>query len=442
MNSIKKIFVLILLAFLPACTGTKKYYKAAEKLEKQGLINEAAEFYMESLRRKPTNVDAQIKLKQVGQKYVTSLSTDFFRYFNMNNDEKALSTFEKMKNFTQQAQQLNVNLDYPHAYDEDYRQLVERYCDRKYHEGEKYFKLKQYGMAIKKFDEVKKYKPEYKKMNFYYKEAYCEPIYDRAMQWIQEKRYAEAIPELQKITAKYPDYKRASFALDVALNSTKKTITMINGTSGKERGLSTQLAHEIRNSLSNNNNIEFVSNPLFENAKVSADNKDVLRAFSKAAETDYLYVFYLSNYKMESSPLRRNRQKAWLQITQTKDDSIFYSYVPVEYFQASAQKKLTITYNEELIRASDMATLNELQKNYEEIDQIEYNELPPHISKKNIPNLFPVNPQLTPVQMFTVRNWRKQFDARNTLRSDAEMEKSIISKMINQSSGNMFSNLK
>src|SRR5688572_6931951 len=87
-------FALMLLV-IAACSGSKKYFKAAEKLEKQGLVSDAAEYYMESLQRKPTNVEARIKLKQVGQKYVSSLASEFFRNYNTQQLQASLETFER-----------------------------------------------------------------------------------------------------------------------------------------------------------------------------------------------------------------------------------------------------------------------------------------------------------------------------------------------------------
>jgi tetratricopeptide (TPR) repeat protein len=432
-----KIFFILLITTLPFCTGTKKYYKAAERLEKQGLVNEAAEFYMESLRRKPTNTDAQIKLKQVGQKYVSALSTEFFRHYNLNEDEQALITFEKLKSFTEEAARLNVTLDYPKAYQDDYNKSVERYCEKKYHEGEKHFKSKQYALAIQRFDEIKKYKPEFRKMNFYYKEAYCEPLYEKAMLLMQEKRYEEALPLLQKISEKFPDYRRTPFALDVASQVQKKYLTMVNSTSGKEKALSVNMAREFRNRYSKSNNIEFVSTPLFDNLTIKGnENKDVLRALSKASETDYLYVFFLTDLKNSIPATKRTKSRAWLQITQIRNDSVFYSYIPVDYFQVSAEKSISVTINEILYRTSDMAAVSENIQSFTVRDAIEYNELPANVSQKNIQNLFPVNPSLTPIQMHTVRSWRKQFEARNTLRPDSELENELINNVVQHSSKN------
>ena len=97
---LKKIVAVIFIVLIASCSGSKKYFKAAEKLEKQGLVGEAAEYYYVSLDRKKNNVEARLKLKEVGQKHVNNLSSSFFREYNTQQYEKSIDTFDKLKEFT------------------------------------------------------------------------------------------------------------------------------------------------------------------------------------------------------------------------------------------------------------------------------------------------------------------------------------------------------
>src|SRR4051812_13403634 len=107
------IFTALALFLLCACTGYRKYFKAGEKLENQGLMDEAAGFYLEALKRKPESADARIKVKQVGQKYVSSMASSFFRAYNTQDFESALEIFERLKQFHATAANLDIQLDYP-----------------------------------------------------------------------------------------------------------------------------------------------------------------------------------------------------------------------------------------------------------------------------------------------------------------------------------------
>lgn len=123
---------LVVAVLLSSCNGSKKYFKAAERLEKQGLVNEAAEYYLESLQRKPTSVEAKVKLKNVGQKYASNLASDFFRNYNTQQTEASLEIFERLKEFTTKAAALSVVLDYPKNYEDDYQKSVETFCSKNY----------------------------------------------------------------------------------------------------------------------------------------------------------------------------------------------------------------------------------------------------------------------------------------------------------------------
>jgi len=109
---VKIVFLIFAIAFV-SCSGSKKYFKAAEKLEKQGLVSDAAEYYYVSLDRKRNNTDARIKLKEVGQKHVNSLASSFFREYSTQQYEKSIETFEQLKAFTNKTSLLNVDLNYP-----------------------------------------------------------------------------------------------------------------------------------------------------------------------------------------------------------------------------------------------------------------------------------------------------------------------------------------
>ena len=61
---LKLIVAVIFIVLFASCTGSKKYFKAAEKLEKQGLVGEAAEYYYVSLERKKKQCGGKVKIKR------------------------------------------------------------------------------------------------------------------------------------------------------------------------------------------------------------------------------------------------------------------------------------------------------------------------------------------------------------------------------------------
>ena len=137
-----------MIIIIASCNGSRKYFKAAEKLEKQGLINEAAQYYLESLQRKTSRVEARVKLKSVGQKYISNLASDFFRNYNTQQLEASLESYERLKDFYAKSALLDVVFDYPKTYDDDYLIAVETFCEKNHAVAANLVYKKKYNEAI------------------------------------------------------------------------------------------------------------------------------------------------------------------------------------------------------------------------------------------------------------------------------------------------------
>ena len=226
LKKIPYIFSLLILLAFTACTGSKKYFKAAEKLEKQGLFNEAASYYLESLQRKPSNVAARIKLKEVGQKHASSLASEFFRNYNTQQLEPSLESFERLKAFTDKTAALEVKLDYPKAYDEDYQKAIENYCQKNYAQAYTLVNQKKFSNALEYIGKVKKYNPTYKTIQQLDVIAVCEPLYQSAVNSLESKNYAGALNLLSSIKNKTENYKDSKDLLDLSLAQQSKSFML------------------------------------------------------------------------------------------------------------------------------------------------------------------------------------------------------------------------
>ncbi|MFN6039399.1 MAG: tetratricopeptide repeat protein, partial [Bacteroidota bacterium] len=196
-----KIFsYLIISTLFFSCSGSRKYFKAGERLEEKGLVNEAAEYYLISLQKNPSNIDARIKLSQTGEKYIKFLSNGFFRSFNLYQDEEALEYFEKYKLFKASCDYLEVNLkNYNPEIERENSIVVARFSEKNYAQGEKLVKQKKYSEALRYLRKVQKYNPEYKKLQVYTKTSVCEPIYANAIKNIDNKNYKIALKQLKTV---------------------------------------------------------------------------------------------------------------------------------------------------------------------------------------------------------------------------------------------------
>jgi len=439
---LKKINYIFLLSFIffAACSGSKKYFKAAERLEKQGLVNDAANYYLESLQRKPTFVDARIKLKSVGQKHISSLASDFFRSVNTQQLETSLSTFENLQDFYSKAAALNVNLDYPKTYDEDYKKAVETYCHKNYDLAYQLIHEKKYNESLVYIGKVKKYNTAYKNIQQLDVEATCEPLYQRAISHLENKNYSNALLNLNEIKLKTEQYKDAIDLTALASAKLNKSYILFEpkySNDRTEREIEEFLYNNFNQAgLNTNNNLKLLNNTPFQNAQANLDlynsvNLDLLQAIRKASGADYYYVFDVGNPKEYNSGLNKSISKAFKEIkTRVNDSTVVTEYKPVDYNVVKSQRSFAFDFKYKIINANTGQIVGTQQQNIRSVDAIEYNEfLRPYDG--NLNNLFPYNPQKTSAAaQFNPRNWRNLFSARNTLKSMVDLRNDTYNQSI------------
>jgi len=421
------ILFLLVCLFIIACSGSKKYFKAAERLEEQGLVNEAAEYYLLALQKKPTNVDARIKLKEVGQKYVSTLSSEFFRNYNTQQLESSLETFERLKDFTGRTTALNVVLDYPRGYEEDYLTAVESYCSKNYNQGHTLVIQKKYQEALPYFKKIEKYKSDYKNTKELVTIAICEPLYQSAVNSLETKNYGAALNLLSKIKAKSEDYKDSKDLLELASAQQTKSFILFEpkpaGTAADK-----QMQQHLYNSFSEAAqkslpSIQIINNSPFQNAPSNNDlynstNIDLIQAIRKATGADYFYVFEIAN-KRESNvnPTRTAARGFQEVVTRVNDTTTKTEYRPFDYNVIKASRSFTYDYKYKIINAYSNQVISSQTQAVKATDAVEYNQFNKQFTG-NINSLFPYNPQQVGLTgRYNASAWRKSFSARSELKS-------------------------
>ncbi|MBL7901838.1 MAG: hypothetical protein JNK73_07575 [Bacteroidia bacterium] len=431
---------LALSLLLIACTGSKKYFKAAEKMEKMGLVNEAAEFYFQSLQRKPTNVEARLKLKEVGQKHTSGMASEFFRNFNTQQNEASLESYERMKDFVDRCAALNVQMDYPKAYDEDYQKSVELYCSKNYHQAAALVNQKKYNEALSYISKVNRYNKDYKNLAQLSIIATCEPLYQTAITNLQNKNYAPAVQALSAISIKADKYKDAKDLLEMATAQSTKQFILF-----EPNGASNALTKAIETAVYNNMNdaaanqvkgIKVINNTPFQQTPEAFDfskstNVDLIQAIRKATGADYFYFFTVSNAKEFDSGLIKTQKKGFEETRTRKNDTlVIVEYKPFTYNLVKAQRSVSYDFSFKIINALNSQIVASQTKNMQSADAVEYQEFTQPF-KSNINNLYPYNPQQTAVTaQYNAKAWRNSFSARNTLKSQEELKTDVYNQNI------------
>lgn len=432
------ILVGILSVFFYACTGSKKYFKAAEKLEKQGLVNEAAEFYLESLKRNIKNTSARIKLKEVGQKYLDFLSSQFFREFTTNQYESSIQTFEKILDFKDRSSALGVELSYPTAYKEDYQTAIDNYVEENYNKGLSIYKQKKYKEALPYFEKVKKYRPEYKKLQTYYVTAHSEPVYQSIIQDVQNKNYQKALQgiyQIYKVTDTYKDVKEIE---EVCQRSLTKNILIFKPNLSNpyiKINLDKDITEQLLNNLLNNTNTSYIK--LKEDNTFGVfyyeaieNNSDLLRAIAKATNSDYFLSAAIRNTKVYAPPPQSKRLMAYQEFVTKVGETIVKEYKQVPYNNVSIQKVFSFDLNYKIVQTQNLQTIITQAIPVQASEQKEYNEFV-YKPTSDIRNFYPYNPATTPpFSQYNPNKWRDLFFVNKQMKSDEELKQEALQQSL------------
>ncbi len=409
-------------------------------MEKQGLVNEAADYYLESLQRKTTNVDARIKLKEVGQKYVSHLSSEFFRNYTTQQLDASLETFERLKSFTSRCGQVNVVLDYPKSYEDDYKNAVENYCEKNYIQAYNLVNQKKFTEALSYIDKIKKYNQEYKNTSRLEMISVCEPLYQSAVIQLESKNYTAAFNLLMQIKNKNEDYKDAKDLLELASGQQQKSFMLFkpqNTNNAADKEIEELLFNRFNDASTTFNNAKIINNTPFLsipdiNNTNQSENIDLIQAIRKATGADFFYTYTISSKKEHDSGLQKTNAKAFLEVKTKKNDTLTITeYKPVDYNTVKAQRSFSYNLNYKLINAYTNQIVTSQSATISAKDAIEYNEFARKF-EGNINHLYPYNPdQTAPAMRYNPNNWRRQFSANTNLRSFDELKNEAYSQSVN-----------
>jgi hypothetical protein len=441
---VKIVFLIFAIAFV-SCSGSKKYFKAAEKLEKQGLVSDAAEYYYVSLDRKRNNTDARIKLKEVGQKHVNSLASSFFREYSTQQYEKSIETFEQLKAFTNKTSLLNVDLNYPQAYQDDYNKSLAYYLDKNYQEASNLINQNNYDLALKYITKIKKYDSNYKKTKEFELTATCEPLYLMAVRDLESKKYANAQVHLNSINLISTTYKDSKELLDLTSDLLKKSFIIFQPQNSSEKEIEEHLFNSfIEQSYQQSNKIKLINNSPFLFMPGASDisnagNIDLIQAIRKATGADYFYVYDVTNLKEVEVPQSRASSVCYEKVIVKKDTLFLTDYKPVTYNQVKAKRSYSYDFKFKVIDALTnqvVSSRNESAVTADNIDYYEFVKPTRNVAGGFTPsyqvnNYFPYNPLLTnPVSQYNPSAWRNGFTNRKELKSFTDLKNETDKKVI------------
>ena len=421
----RNLLYLLLLFSLISCTTSRKYYKAAERLEKKGLYNEAAELYLVSLERNKTNADANIKLREVGQKYVDYLASSFYWNFSIEQDEKALEYYDNLTRFVSKCKILKIDLEFPKSYNDDYSLLVDRYCDKNYHEGLKLFRRERYAEALVSLRKVFDLKANYRDIERLMKISKCEPLYQSAIRNIELKNYQPALTNLKGIIDNYSDYKDSKELFNIFSQVNIPNVLIVPTASTDSNNIKQTLLNSFINlKQRGKSSVKIIHNPILQLNKPEI-NFDLMQALRKATGAKYFFVFDVTDKKVTKPPVKKESYTCYRRISENNISSVIIKYLPSFYNSITSQRTYSYVFRYKLFNMENMQSVMTENRNINKIDVVNYHEFSVFSQKSEITNYFPYHPNNTPLdQQYDCTNWRSKFNAKRELKSVDELERS------------------
>jgi hypothetical protein len=203
----QRFTIFIFLILLVGCSGSKKYYRMGSQLSEAGLHREASERYMEALRRNRNNVQAQIALRQDGQRVLDHHLQEFYLAHTSADHTKAVREFELASRYNEMVRRFGVSLSFPENYRPMFMESEEIYLRGLYIEAQDLIDDGRFAEAENILKEISRLREDYGTVQELKDLAYLEPRYQEALTAMQEESFRKAYFLFADIMARDPNYK-------------------------------------------------------------------------------------------------------------------------------------------------------------------------------------------------------------------------------------------
>lgn len=229
------VYILFLMTIITACSGSNRYYKFGSQLSEAGLHREAAERYMESLRRNRNNVKAQIALRQDGQIVLDEHLQNFYLAHTTGDHSKAVREYELATRYRDMVGQYGVRLIFPDNYRPMFVESETVHLNGLYERANRFIDEERFAEAEDLLKEITRLRSDFEDAIELKNLAFVEPRYQQALEAYDAGRYRRAYYLFAEIESRSPDFRDTRRLRELA----------------KERGLFTVgvLAFENRTSI-------------------------------------------------------------------------------------------------------------------------------------------------------------------------------------------------
>ena len=370
------------------CTGSKSYSNKAEKLQKAGLNDEAANFFLQALQRNPKNVDAKIGLKQTGQVQIEKTLTKFYKSYSVGNYKEAVFNYQEALGYEKRYGYF-VAMEIPPYYQDYYDEMLVIYLEEVYDNAEDLLYENKFSEANVIYREILELDPDYKDVADLSLHATVEPLYRSGVLAFEQKKYRKTYDIMSRVLGQKSMYKDAIDYKERALEEGKMAMAVLpfeTSVSGKEN-LALSIQSDVVSSLTQINNpfIQVIdrtnSQDLIREQQLNVRNTSTGNSAITTGEllgANMLIKGQLLSYSSSGGIIRSNTRQGFEQYKvkkinpETKKSYYETKYKRVTYYEYEGSASVYLQVQYQMISAETGEVVQSKVEGVESKDNVHY----------------------------------------------------------------------
>ena len=364
MKQVLPIFLILAFFVLAGCSGSKSYYKKGQRLEESGLQTEAANFYIESLKRNKSNEKAIIALKKAGQQVLDERFSSFYKNYTDERYRDAVYAYQDAQTFKSKVEAVGVSLNEPVYYQDYYVEARNIYIAELYDRAQEFLEREAFADAENMLKEIKRLDPTYKDVNALSDFAFVEPKYRQALHEYDVSNFRKAYLIFKEINDRTGGYKESLDYASLALESAQFPIGLLpieNKTRYRnlESGISGSIIRDIQAlndpfiKIIDRTNTETLLEEQFYNMSGAIDQSSVIETGTMLG-SKAIFVGKVVNARVDEGKLVKNSRTGWLgkEVRYVDEQGVKRTklvFDKVYYYEYEQTNVVTLTFQYQLI---------------------------------------------------------------------------------------------
>ncbi|MCB0763796.1 MAG: hypothetical protein KDB84_03760 [Flavobacteriales bacterium] len=205
----RSLILLSLLAFVTACSSTRKQLESAGTYEREGMWREAFEGYKDLYLRRPSTVEAHVGMKRTAQARMDRMQQDAMAGYLASDLERAEAERTEAERFRMEMERYRLDLQWDPLLEEHRNSARAREAERLYTQAETAFRAERFAECEALLDASLRLAPDRKDTEYLRTLAQLEPLYRQGQRAVELGLWRDGYRLFKRITDRDATYKDA-----------------------------------------------------------------------------------------------------------------------------------------------------------------------------------------------------------------------------------------